>query len=163
MLSLLRTLLSRTGQDRGFTLIELLIVVLIVGILAAVGTPIYLGYVRDAKSAEGKQQAGALWTAMQTVALSQCGIDTPPSAGYSKAGFTVGNQTADLRWTVSNQSSLNINCTTGVYTASGTVFELDGTAADVSGIKIQLTYSTGGLPPSQLKCDLLSTGTFSPC
>src|SRR5437773_10708825 len=67
------TKLFGKGQDRGFTLIELLIVILIVGILAAVATPLYLGYVKDAKTAEAKAVAGSLWSSLQAQAISNCG------------------------------------------------------------------------------------------
>ena len=40
-------------RQKGFTLVELRIVVIIFGILTAVGVPLYLGYVRDAKVAIG--------------------------------------------------------------------------------------------------------------
>ena len=166
MLSLLRTLLYRTGQDRGFTLIELLIVVLIVGILAAVGTPLYLGYVRDARAAEGKSQVGALWTALQTVALSNCGTAQTVDAGYSKAGFTSAGVSADARWSSASTAGLTINCDTGVYTAGpGVLFTLTGTAAatDVTGIAITLNYDAAHKPPSYLQCQLFTTAAFSDC
>src|ERR1700758_1146963 len=91
-------LLFGKGREEGFTLIELLIVILIVGILAAVATPLYLGYVKDAKTAEAKAVAGSLWSAVQAQAISNCGVATAVSSGYPKAGLTSTGTTTPARW-----------------------------------------------------------------
>src|SRR6266536_1946119 len=85
--------------EAGFTLIEMLIVVLIVGILAAVAAPVYFGYTKDAKMSEAKAIAGSIWSSMQgcaqAVPLTACAV----SGSYTRAGLTVGGVTADGRWT----------------------------------------------------------------
>lgn len=51
------------ASRKGFTLIELMVVILIVGILAAVAIPIMRGRIDSAKWSEGKAGAGSIRTA----------------------------------------------------------------------------------------------------
>ena len=158
MLSRLRMLLSLKGQDRGFTLIELLIVVLIVGILAAVGVPLYFGYISDAKSVEGKSVAGALWTTVQANAIAGCGTATKITDAYARAGFDSAGATSDGRWKVTTAGSdVLLPCATGLF-PTGDVFTITGQAADISTIVIKLNYDTTKTPASQLLCSF-SGGT----
>src|SRR5437867_7626710 len=151
MIKRLKTL-SGKGQDRGFTLIELLIVVLIVGILAAVAVPLYLGYVKDAKMVEGKSIAGAIWTSGQANSLANCGTAVALSVGYARAGLT-GTQTADSRWSADAGSTLKIACDTGAYTpGAAPLFTLTGDASDLTSLKVKLSYDATKSPPGFLEC-----------
>ena len=152
MLTWFSTLFGKRN-DRGFTLIELLIVVLIVGILSAVATPIYLGYVKDAKTAEGKAIAGSLWTAVQSNAIGACGVAAAVSDAFSKSGLTTTGVTTPARWSSSTGGTLTVSCSTGAYTASATpLFVITGTSSDVSFANIGLFYDPTGTPPSVLRC-----------
>ncbi len=53
-------------NQKGFTLIELLAVVIIVAILAAVAVPIYMSYVKSARSTEAQSAIAALRSAYRT-------------------------------------------------------------------------------------------------
>ena len=165
MLTRLKALFSK-GQDRGFTLIELLIVILIVGILAAVATPLYLGYVKDAKTAEAKAVAGSLWSSVQAQAISNCGVATAVSSGYPKAGLTSTGTTTPGRWqvTAGAASPMTVTCATGAYTPNGTVFTVSGAGtADVDFVRVQMVYTNTGTPPSQLRCSTDAGVTFANC
>ena len=135
-------------------------------LLCAIATPLYLGYVADAKMVEVKMTAGALWTAVQTSALIFCGSDVPVNNGYRLAGLTSTGQTTSDRWSVSDggTNTLFADCASGRYTASSNpLFVIKGDRADVSGLRVQLVYSSAGAPPSQLQCSKDDGTTFVDC
>jgi len=71
-------------NQRGFTLVELMIVVIIVGILAAVAIPMYQGATERAKASEAVAALGTIRGAMR-VYFAEHGT-------YVNANFTDGDQ-----------------------------------------------------------------------
>lgn len=82
---------------KGFTLIELMVVVLIVGILAAVAIPILRGRIDSAKWSEGKAMLGSIATAIRAYAAEKGTTGTNPTAiignGATELGFAAGDLT----------------------------------------------------------------------
>src|SRR6266852_9351112 len=105
MFTKVRETLFGNEREAGFTLVELLIVILIVGILSAVALPLYLGYTRDARLAEGKALAGSAMTS-----LSGC-VQTKGQGGScvvadvaQRIGLDASSRTYDGRWEIATAS-----------------------------------------------------------
>jgi len=91
--------MGKKRERRGFTLVELMVVILIVGILAAVAVPILRGRINQAKWSEGAASAGAIRTAARAYYA-----ENPTAAGLlvgsaltdataAQLGFTAGDLT----------------------------------------------------------------------
>ena len=78
---------GKMEKVKGFTLVELMVVVLIVGILAAVAVPTMRGRVDAAKWSEAKAGAGRIATALRTYAVKE----QAATASLTTLGFTVSD------------------------------------------------------------------------
>jgi len=142
------------AREQGFTLSELLVTLLIVGILVTGATPVYLGYTQEARIAEAKTVAGALWTAVTSRAMMACGTAVSVSAGYPNAGLDATGGTTPVRWRVVDgvNNTLTLDCASGAYAADGDVFTVSGVSSDVTTIRVKVSYAAAASPPSRLRC-----------
>jgi type IV pilus assembly protein PilA len=153
MLTSMMTAVRGKGREQGFTLVELLIVILIVGILAAVAIPLYLGYTKDAKLAEGKALLGSVMTALQgCVQAKGSGQSCQVSEIVNRVGLGPGGATGDNRWTVVTTGSLSVS-TVSPPTFSGTI-QAAGTGADTAALSLSMFPTNTGV---FLRCNTASS------
>jgi type IV pilus assembly protein PilA len=115
-------------QD-GFTLIEILVVVLIIGILAAIAIPSFLGQTARASDAAAKTQIGTLQTAMKEFATDNSG---------SYKGATLAKLQA-IEPTLKDETTAVAKEVAG---ATATNFEIESEAAGSNDV-YKLTSSNG--------------------
>ena len=140
--------------EAGFTLIEMLIVVLIVGVLAAVAAPVYLGYVSDAKLAEAKALAGSAMTSLSgCVQIKGTGGNCVVSEVQQRIGLDTAGKTYDGRWLISI-AQLSVSGTPPALLGTITVSGVAGKNTD--GLSLAMFAETSGVT---LRCD---TTTVTP-
>ena len=125
-------------RDRGFTLIELVVVIIIVGILAAMGFTQYTKMVEKGRTAEGKSVLGSLRTAQRARYL-ETGNYTAAIADLPVEAPTACTATHYYRYTCANTGTCTANrCTAGGKTpnaaaAHNITLSIDGVWGGTAG------------------------------
>ena len=121
---------------KGFTLIELMVVILIVGILAAVAIPILRGRIDAAKWSEGKAMMGSIGTAIRAYHAEKGPLGVAPTAigiAATGLGFAAGDLTgtyfvdADFSFVATAMDPLTfvITCTPTTTTLNPVTYTLN--------------------------------------
>jgi len=114
-------------SNRAFTMVELMVVVLIVGILAAVAVPLMSGRIDSSKWSEAKAGMGTIASALRSYAAEKGNFSTAPSLSaigitdndldgtyFSHQAYAITSASAS-----SSQVSFVITCTAASSTRSG--------------------------------------------
>jgi prepilin-type N-terminal cleavage/methylation domain-containing protein len=110
---------------KGFTLIELMVVVLIVGILAAVAIPLMRGRIDSAKWSEAKSAMGTIATALRAYAAEKGDVTDGDVTSFPQIGI----EDTDLDGTYFSHDCYTITSASAVDAVLTAQIDCDATAS----------------------------------
>lgn len=128
----------KNANKKGFTLIEMLVVVLIIGILAAVALPQYFKAVEKSRATEALSIMGSISAAMERARLVRVNNDYPTT--LQSLDIEIADENGDTV-TAGSWSSHNFNfAVSGDQTGTGNI---KATRKGSSGYSLERYYYTG--------------------
>jgi len=114
---------TRKNDEKGFTLIELMIVIVIIGLLAAMAIPRYMAVSTKNKQAEAKLILKQIYTNQRTYRQQGTGYFIP--AGPASATQPAGFSQIWVEIPATSMYTYTINAAANVFTATATSGILD--------------------------------------
>jgi type IV pilus assembly protein PilA len=135
--------MRKNKKQKGFTLIELIIVIAIVGILAAIAIPTYLGFQNRARDSATTSAVGVIRTALAAFRADSSLGNFPSAAADLPALFTTLNKYID---SIDATGLTNDIGSFVSYTGTASTYTLKVTA---KGTGLTITASIGGQSPPE--------------
>lgn len=152
-------------QPKGFTIVELLIVIVVIGILAAITVVAYTGISQQASATALKSDLTQAKTQLDLAKINS-GNDTYPASpsGTNPPTSLKPSPSTTYQYTVDNNSSPATYCLSATNNTTGQAFHLDSTTGTPEdGVCDGHTAPSGGGGGAIVDGDLIQTITSSNC